>query len=179
MFVLCTLARTLYFITLLGVHNCTWVVISQHHGGCKLCWWCQRVIYWRYTMLSFNQCLSTVVQSATRRYHLTFQTYLRVYTNAHLKSYIQIYAIWKHCLFQAVLSSANVVLIYVVKYLVRSALPIEVVFIIAHYVIIMNYPYISIELNCLNEVFSQWCVKGLHIVHSSLASLSNVHFNSF
>ena len=65
-------------------------------------------------------------------------------------------------LFQAVLSSANVVLIYVVKYLVRSALPahaypiflqLEVLSIIAHYVIVMNYPYISIELNGLNEVF--------------------------
>ena len=75
------------------------------------------------------------------------------------------YNIWKHYLFQAVLSSVNVVLIYVVKYLVRSALPahaytifflrLEVVSIIVHYVIVMNYPYISIELNGLNEVFSQ------------------------
>ena len=30
---------------------------------------------------------------------------------------------------------------------------LEVVFIIVHYVIVMNYPYISIELNGLNEVF--------------------------
>ena len=54
--------------------------------------------------------------------------------------------------------------ICIVKYLVRSALPahaytiflrLEAVSIIAHYVIVMNYPYISIELNGLNEVFSQ------------------------
>ena len=110
-------------------------------------------------MLSFDQCLSTVVQSLPSYLSDLLESVQKralniIYPNLCYMEALSISGCIKLSerrlnlcskVFSKICSPSHAYTIFFFR--------LEVVFIIVHYVIVMNYPYISIELNGLNEVF--------------------------